>query len=91
MLPWIFAILVLLNVGFFFWGYQREKSLEPPQTPVPGGSYEIWLVDELQEEPRPPGANRQDAQAQVKAGNGAIGDDLLEDESATPAIGGAHD
>jgi len=51
MLPWIFAVLVLLNVGLFFWGYQREKSLEPAPTPVPEGSYEIRLLSEAQENP----------------------------------------
>lgn len=44
MLPWLFVVLVLLNAGLFFWGYQREKSLEPPSTPVPEGQYEIRLI-----------------------------------------------
>ena len=91
MLPWIFAILVLLNAGFFLWGYQREKSLEPPQTPVPEGSYEIRLVDELREAPRPSDEDRKEVKAQAKARNGAIGDDLPEDGAATPAPGGAFD
>lgn len=46
MLPWLFVVLVFLNAGLFFWGYQREKSLEPPPTPVPEGRYEIRLIGE---------------------------------------------
>jgi hypothetical protein len=50
MLPWIFAVLILVNVGLFVWGYQRERSLEPPPTPVPRGSYEIRLLGEVPEQ-----------------------------------------
>lgn len=54
MLPWLFAVLVVLNAGLFIWGYNREKSLEPPPTPVPEGSYEIKLLEEEREEPQGP-------------------------------------
>jgi len=52
MLPWLFVVLVLLNAGLFFWGYQREKSLEPPSTPVPQGRYEIRLLGEIPQDSR---------------------------------------
>lgn len=52
MLPWLFAVLVLLNAGIFLFGYQREKALEPPRTPVPEGSFQIRLLAEAQEEPQ---------------------------------------
>jgi hypothetical protein len=48
MLPWLFAVLVLLNAGIFLLGYQREKAMEPPRTPVPEGSFQIRLLAEAQ-------------------------------------------
>ena len=74
MLPWIFAILILLNTGLFVWGYQREKSLEPPSMPVPEGSYKIRLLGEpLQPEQqgRPNGKPEQSADAREPEGTGS--------------------
>lgn len=76
MLPWLFVVLVLLNAGLFFWGYEREKSKEPPPTPVPEGRYEIRLIGEV------PQASPQDsaeAAADLPAQAGAAGE---------PAAGG---
>lgn len=52
MLPWLFVVLVLLNAGLSFWGYQREKSLEPSSTRVPEGQYEIRLLGEIPQDSR---------------------------------------
>ena len=52
MLPWIFIVLVLLNAGLFLWGYQREKALEPPLTPIPEGRHEIRLLAEASKGPQ---------------------------------------
>ena len=68
MLPWIFAILVLFNLGLFFWGYQREKSMEPPSIPVPEGSYEIRLLDEPKQ---PEQQNRSTGQPEQSENAGA--------------------
>ncbi len=51
MLPWIFVVLLLLNAGLFIWGYQHEKSLEPPPTQVPEARYEMRLLGEVPESP----------------------------------------
>lgn len=52
MLPWIFVVLLLVNAGLFIWGYQHEKSLEPPSTQVPEGRYEMRLLGEVPESPK---------------------------------------
>lgn len=46
MLPWLFGVLLVLNVALFYLGHQREKSLEPELTPVSKGQYEIFLLSE---------------------------------------------
>jgi hypothetical protein len=46
MLPWLFAVLFVVNGALFVWGYQREKSLEPELPPLPSGQYEIVLLSE---------------------------------------------
>lgn len=51
MLPWIFAVLVLLNLGLFLWGHQREMAREPAPTPVPEAPYEIRLTSESEPVP----------------------------------------
>lgn len=50
MLPWIFGVLVLLNLAVFLWGQQRETPPEPHLTPVPAGRYEIRLRAEAEED-----------------------------------------
>ncbi|MCG6862336.1 MAG: hypothetical protein LJE70_13835 [Chromatiaceae bacterium] len=84
MLPWVFAILVLLNLGLFFWGYQREKSLEPPETPVPEGRYEIRLVGEPLQEPKH-SADRDspDVAGKESMDEQTMNSDVSESESAT--------
>jgi hypothetical protein len=46
MLPWLFAVLLVVNGALFVWGYQREKSREPELPPLPKGQYEIVLLSE---------------------------------------------
>jgi hypothetical protein len=46
MLPWLFAVLLLLNAALFYWGYQRETSREPVPPPLPEGVEEIRLLSE---------------------------------------------
>jgi hypothetical protein len=46
MLPWLFAVLLVVNGALFVWGYQREKSREPELPPLPKGRYEIVLLSE---------------------------------------------
>jgi hypothetical protein len=61
MLPWLFAVLLLLNAAFFYWGYQRETAREPVPPPLPEGVEEIRLLSEV----RTPG---QDTAAPVASG-----------------------
>jgi hypothetical protein len=61
MLPRIFTVLFLLNAGLFYWGYQREQSLEAPPTPMPEGRYELRLLGEPRESWRKEGGNAGDA------------------------------
>lgn len=49
MLPWIFGVLVLLNLAAFLWGQQRGAPLDLPLSPVPAGRYEIRLRAEPEE------------------------------------------
>ena len=48
MLPWIFGVLILLNAALFYWGHQREATLEPPPAPVPEARYQIRLLAEME-------------------------------------------
>lgn len=87
MLPWVFAILVLLNAGLFIWGYQREKSLEPLPVPVPEGSYEIRLLGEPQKEPTAV-ADSDDADAQIQSAANEASEGTRAPTSHDGSIGG---
>ena len=50
MLPWIFVVLLGLNLALFLWGYRNEHLREPPLPPVPAGQYEIRLLSEIETE-----------------------------------------
>jgi hypothetical protein len=47
MLPWLFAVLLVLNAALFFWGYQRERSREPVPPELPQTEYSISLLSEV--------------------------------------------
>jgi hypothetical protein len=47
MLPWIFAVLLLLNLLLFAWGMLGEPQGGRPLPPVPDGRYEIELLAEV--------------------------------------------
>jgi hypothetical protein len=47
MLPWLFAVLLLLNLVFFYIGYQRELTQEPALPPFPAEVEEIRLLSEV--------------------------------------------
>lgn len=81
MLSWLFAVLALLNAGLFFWGYQREKSLEPPPMPVPEGRYEIRLIGEVTEE-------SQQALIQDAPGAASLGEVLVDRRSGDAQAAG---
>ena len=51
MLPWIFVVLLALNLTLFLWGYRNEHLREPPLPPVPAGQFEIRLLSEIEAEP----------------------------------------
>lgn len=48
MLPWIFVVLLALNLALFLWGYRNEHLREPPLPPVPAGQFEIRLLSEVE-------------------------------------------
>ena len=48
MLPWLFGVLLVLNLGLFYLGYQRERAADPEPPPLPEGRYEIRLLSEVE-------------------------------------------
>lgn len=55
MLPWIFVVLLALNLALFLWGYRNEHLREAPLPPVPAGQFEIRLLSEVEGERPAPG------------------------------------
>jgi hypothetical protein len=56
MLRWLFAVLLVLNLALFYWGYQHKRSLYPEPPPVPEGRYQIRLLSEVETARPAPGA-----------------------------------
>ncbi len=44
MLPWLFAVLLALNLALFWWGRQHEIPIEPQLPPLPAAPYPIELL-----------------------------------------------
>jgi hypothetical protein len=44
MLPWLFGVLLVLNLALFWLGQQYEVPIEPPLPPVPEAPYKIQLL-----------------------------------------------
>ncbi|MGA7981055.1 MAG: hypothetical protein WCA32_12640 [Chromatiaceae bacterium] len=87
MLPWLFALLVVLNGAMFLWGYQREKSQEPELPPVPKGQYQIVLMSEVQhKEPTAQAPAHEARDAAEPAGSGFGWPERLGGETPAPHI-----
>ncbi len=69
MLPWLFGVLLVLNLGLFYLGYQRERAANPEPPPLPEGRYEIQLLSEL-ENPEPELPGNEGAEQDARAGVG---------------------
>lgn len=80
MLPWIFVVLLALNLALFLWGTRNEHLREPPLPPVPSGRFEIRLLSEVEGERHAPGDDEQARQAAETA---------LDPPSAPAALSGA--
>jgi len=46
MLPWLFAVLFLLNAALFYWSYALERSREPVPPALSSSAYRIQLFSE---------------------------------------------
>lgn len=44
MLPWLFAVLLALNLALFWWGRQHEVPIEPQLPPLPEAPHQIELL-----------------------------------------------
>jgi hypothetical protein len=51
MLPWLFSVLLVVNIGVAIWGYQREQSQTPKPPPVPAAPHKILLLPKKGSEP----------------------------------------
>jgi hypothetical protein len=82
MLPWLFGVLLVINLVLFYWGYQQKQSLEPELPPLPQGRYEIRLLSEAET----PTTRQQPGEARAgTAGDSGGGDIPSEDApSADP-------
>ena len=45
MLPWLIAVLLVLNLGLFWWGQHHEVPIDPELPPLPAAAYSIELLD----------------------------------------------
>ena len=45
MLPWLIAVLLVLNLGLFWWGQHHEVPIDPKLPPLPAAAYSIELLD----------------------------------------------
>ncbi len=88
MLPWLFGVLLVLNLGLFYVGYQRERAADPEPPPLPEGRYEIQLLSEVDNPASElPGVDQteQDARTGVRD-NPAPGAEPLVRESGRDAL-----
>lgn len=91
MLPWIFVVLLALNLALFLWGYRNEHLREPPLPPVPQGQHEIRLLSEVQaERPTPttippPRGTVEAPIAPTPSGNAGTTPAETSDEESAPA------
>ncbi len=46
MLPWLFGVLLVLNLALFWWGRQHQIPIEPELPPVAEAPYQIRLLDQ---------------------------------------------
>jgi hypothetical protein len=44
MLPWLFAVLLALNLALFWWGRQHEVPIEPQLPPLPEAPHQIQIL-----------------------------------------------
>jgi len=51
MLPWVFVVLLALNLALFLWGHRNQHLREPPLPPVPESRYEMLLLSEIEQDP----------------------------------------
>jgi hypothetical protein len=49
MLPWLFGVLLLINLAVFYWGYSNKGLMDSELPALPDGRYEIRLASEMQE------------------------------------------
>lgn len=85
MLPWLFAVLLVLNVVLFYWGYQRQQSQEPVVPPLPEGAETIRLLSEVDTAIKRDASQRSSSDARSTAPEPA---EILGDATA-PAAGAA--
>lgn len=45
MLPWLIAVLLVLNLCLFWWGQRHEVPIDPTLPPLPAAAYRIELLD----------------------------------------------
>ncbi len=45
MLPWLIAVLLVLNLCLFWWGQRHEVPIDPKLPPLPAAAYSIELLD----------------------------------------------
>ena len=50
MLPWLIAVLLVLNLGLFWWGQYHQVPIDPELPPLPAAAYSIELLDRAGEE-----------------------------------------
>jgi hypothetical protein len=55
MLPWLFAVLLALNLAMFWWGRQHEVPIEPQLPPLADAPQQIRLLARSDAVPNAPG------------------------------------
>jgi|APFre7841882724_1041349.scaffolds.fasta_scaffold35295_1 hypothetical protein len=82
MLPWLIAVLLVLNLGLFWWGRYHQVPIDPELPPLPAAAYTIELLDRAGEE------DAQTAGAPSSAGDGLASvpeQDAAQSEATPPA------
>jgi hypothetical protein len=65
MLPWLFAILLALNLALLWWGRQHEVPIEPQLPPLAEAPQQIQLLGTELEQTAPPAAGTAEPPAPV--------------------------
>lgn len=91
MINWLIIVLVLINLGVFVWGFQREQQLQEPDTELENGIPRLVLVEERRAAAAAQAAAAPAPGAQVgPTATNSVGPDMAPDEQVDPLPAGAR-